>query len=225
MNYLSTTFVCNNNDIERNWKYEKDDIIITIVSNTKNGKSQEIRAGITTQIYNLQEYAQENEKYLKRSYENYLKCMNIKYIIEKLIEKSNLNVDEDFYQWTILNNVFKLSFKVYKITEDVSFSIQFKNDDFCMSEKVITREQLLSFLHTNKETINGVFQFPEREKYEHISEEYKKLFIKKPIQKRICTQMGKELHELEDKKYQSFKDEEDESLKLLQKKMRHCLKI
>lgn len=224
------SFVSNNDDTEKVWKYKKNDSIINIVCNSKNGKSKEVNDGITTPIMNLHEYTKENENYLRISYENYMYCMRLKYKIEQLIQKCNLIVSEDYYQWSILKNNFKLTFKIYKITSEVYLTIEFNDEsELNLVDKSITSEQLLFFLENNKNIFyeTSFFQFQEPVKSELVSNEYSKLFIKRSLQKRICTQMGKEISEMEEQKYKdeikTFEDDTD--LKMLQKKMRKYLKI
>ena len=232
MNYLTNTFAINNNDIQKQWKYIKNANIITIECNSKNGKSKEINGENSCPIIDLEQYTEENRIYLETSYQNYLYCMKLKFKIENLITEYNLKVEEDYYEWSVLNKVFHLVFRVYKITLQVQFSICFTDDEFSLTNKIITDEQLLFFLENNKLTINGknvIHQFTKKINCEVVSDEYKKLFIKRPMIERICTQTCKETCELDISKYKEKEKEEekqnDDELEKLQKIMKRCLKI
>jgi hypothetical protein len=230
MNYLTNTFAINNNDNEKIWRYKKNDNVINIVCNPKSGKTKEINGEVTTYIMNLREYTQKNEEYLKISYDNFLSCMILKFKIEQMITRYNLLVDEDYYKWTIINNSFKISFQIYKITTEIYLTIEFFNEEeLNLSSKLVSSEQLLLFLENNKNIFNqsSCFAYQEPIDSEIISTEYSKLFIKRCLQERIRTQMGKDTWELEKEKYNNEFQllEKDNQLKMLQKKFRKCLNI
>jgi hypothetical protein len=180
MNYLTNTFAINNNDNEKIWRYKKNDNVINIVCNPKSGKTKEINGEVTTYIMNLREYTQKNEEYLKISYDNFLSCMILKFKIEQMITRYNLLVDEDYYKWTIINNSFKISFQIYKITTEIYLTIEFFNEEeLNLSSKLVSSEQLLLFLENNKNIFNqsSCFAYQEPIDSEIISTEYSKFFI------------------------------------------------
>ncbi len=188
MDYFTTQYLISGHKLNK-WNILKEEnSIVEIEYNShsfiwkENGKK----------IYNFEKYCQDNSKWIEQSklnYTNYLNTFNFL--------KNELTIPLKYNETTlelVVNNKFlELKVIVHKILQTINFYIKDKSNETVV-EKDITKQQLIGFIIKNKLIINfkEKYSFIEKESYSKLSNDYRKLFIKRSIDKRIYSQSYKE---------------------------------
>jgi hypothetical protein len=188
MDYFSTRYLLTGHKWNKWNILKEEDSIIEIEYNPyffiwkENGKK----------IHNFEKYCQDNLQWIEQSKLNYDNYCNILNFLKNEVVIP-LKYNETTVELVVNNKFVELKVIVHKISQTINFYIKDKSSDTVV-EKDITNEQLIGFIIKNKHIINFKenYSFIETESYSKLSNDYRKLFIKRPIEKRIYTQSCKE---------------------------------
>jgi hypothetical protein len=211
MDYFTTTFFISGHKWNTWMICKENNELTTIEYNSttnvwrENGKK----------IFNFEKYCEENGVFIEQTKKNYNCYLNILHELKENII-APLKHNDESVEVVVNNKYIDLKIVVHKILSKDQATIDFKIIDKTNEmevEQLINKNQLVSFLSKNKHIINfkeyGTFN--KKQDYHKLSIEYKKLFIKRSIEKRIYTQSCKE---------HRFKYTKDESLEEVQKFIR-----
>jgi hypothetical protein len=187
MDYFSTRYLISGYKCNK-WNILKEDSVIEIEYNPhsltwkENGKK----------IHNFEKYCEDNSKWIEQSKLNYNNYSNLLNFLKKQITIA-LKYNETTLELVVNNKFVELKVIVHKILQTINFYIKDKSNETEV-EKDITKQQLIGFIIKNKHIINFKenYSFIETERYSKLSNDYRKLFIKRSIEKRIYTQSCKE---------------------------------
>lgn len=187
MDYFTTCYLITGHKLNK-WSILKDESIIEIEYNpysltwNENGKK----------IHNFEKYCQDNLNSIEKSKLNYSTHLITLNFLKNSVTIP-LKYNESTVELVVNNKFMNLKVIVHKILQTINFYIKDKLSDTVV-EKNITNEQLIGFVTKNKFIINfkEKYTFTEKESYSKLSNDYRKLFIKRSIEKRIYTQSCKE---------------------------------
>lgn len=147
-------------------------------------------------IVDFEDYCNENKHFIEKSQKSYVANRVLINDIKKYIKKE-LKYSDETIEINIGNKFIDLKVVINKILpkteKTINFIIKVKENNQEIN-KMINDEQLVNFILKNKHILNYHEEqyFSEKQKYSLLSNQYKKLFIKRSKDKRIYAQSCKE---------------------------------